>query len=193
MSKYTPVSGIYVILNTKNGKIYIGQASDLKRRWYHHKYDLNHNCHRNSYFQRAWNKYGAKSFHFKILEYCPIELLDDREQHFLDIYIPKGICYNIAKDVVTPGRGVIASDETRRKMSLARMGEKNGHFGKHHTEEAKQKISIGKSNPSAETRKKMSDARKRRPFPSEETRRKLSEAGKKSHISRNAKKESSTE
>lgn len=35
------------------------------------------------------------------------------------------------------------SEATRRKMSIAHKGERNGMFGKHHTPEAKGRIRIG--------------------------------------------------
>lgn len=122
-SKYTSQSGIYVISNTKNGKIYIGQAQSFKARWQRHKDTLRLNNHRNIHLQRAWNKYGAKAFKFQILEYCPIEQLNEREQHYLDIYIPRGICYNIAIDA-SSSRGIKRSEETLEKMRRVSTGRK---------------------------------------------------------------------
>lgn len=116
------VSGIYVITNIKNGKIYIGQAQKIKKRWDAHKSMLVNSKHPNKYLQNAWNKYGEKSFKFRVLEYCPIELLDEREQHYLDIYMPKGICYNISIDAISGMRGRKASDGTRSKIRSVRTG-----------------------------------------------------------------------
>jgi group I intron endonuclease len=158
-------SGIYIILNIKSRKVYIGQAQDLRYRWRKHKERLKRGNHPNPHLQSAWNKYGAKTFKFQVLEYCPIDKLDEREQHFLDIYIPKGICYNIASDAVSPMRGRIMSAETRRRVSEAHKGNK---------------YCLGKK-PSEETRRKLSEAMKRRPPPepiSEETRYRLSESHK---------------
>ena len=61
------------------------------------------------------------------------------------------------------------SEETRRKMSEAKNGEKNQFFGKHHTLESRHKMSVAKKgnknhlgkHHSEETRRKMSEARKR--------------------------------
>lgn len=158
MSKYTPQSGIYIIKNVKSGKVYIGQAQHIRVRWVTHKRKLANNKHDNSHLQRAWNKHGASVFKFQILEYCPIEQLDEREQHYLDIYMPKGICYNIAIAVDSPTRG--------RKL----------------TNEHKQKISNANKNPSAETRARISNANKGKVSPNRgvpltaETKRKLSES-----------------
>ena len=58
-------------------------------------------------------------------------------------------------------KGHLVSEETRRKMSEAQLGEKNHMYGKHNSEEARRKISIANSNPSAEIRAKISAASKR--------------------------------
>jgi excinuclease UvrABC nuclease subunit len=34
------ITGIYQILNTVDGKIYIGKARDIKCRWRNHRYQL---------------------------------------------------------------------------------------------------------------------------------------------------------
>jgi len=36
-------TGIYKILNKINGKVYIGSATDIAKRWRDHKWHLNHN------------------------------------------------------------------------------------------------------------------------------------------------------
>lgn len=203
MANHTLNSCIYVILNIKNGHIYIGQAQDLRRRWDYHRRQLRGGYHDNDHLQKAWNKYGAKSFKFKILEYCSIDKLDEREQHFLDVYMDKGICYNIARDAKAPMRGRTLSEETRRKLSIANTGRPSAMKGKKHTEETRRKMSEAhkgkirseehcqnlsiakKGKPkSAEHRRKLSEANVGKISPrkgqkaSEETRRKISEAKK---------------
>lgn len=89
---------IYQIKNLVNGKIYIGSTKDYEKRWAQHCAALNHNKHYNIYIQRAWNKYGADSFEFSVLE----EVSDDKqyeiEQKFLNKLIPFGENgYNIAQ------------------------------------------------------------------------------------------------
>jgi len=39
------------------------------------------------------------------------------------------------------GVHLMVSDETRKKLSIANSGENNGFYGRHHTEEAKQRMS----------------------------------------------------
>ena len=60
---------IYKIINTTNGKVYVGQT--LKRgnlRFNNHRYDLNHNKHHSEHLQRAWNKYGEENFKVELIE-----------------------------------------------------------------------------------------------------------------------------
>jgi len=203
LANHTLNSCIYVILNTKNGHIYIGQAQDLRRRWDCHKRQLKGGYHDNDHLQKAWNKYGARSFKFKVLEYCSIDQLDIREQHFLDIYMAKGICYNISKDARAPMRGRSLSVDARKKLRIANKGRSPAMKGKKHTEETRRKMSVSASGKvrspehcqnlsnakkgkpkSAEHRRKLSEANMGKPSPrkgqkaSEETRRKISEAKK---------------
>jgi group I intron endonuclease len=114
----TSVSGIYVILHKKSGMIYIGQAQNIRKRWKDHRAGLNTNHHHNSHLQSAWNKYGASAFQFKILERCSVDRLDEREQHYLNIHMPKKTCYNVSTLVGTT-RGISPSAETRMKLSAA--------------------------------------------------------------------------
>jgi group I intron endonuclease len=152
-------SGIYVIQNIKNGKVYIGSAKNIRLRWNEHRYDLNANQHGNRHLQSAWNKYGAEAFRFKKLEYCTVDQLIKREQHYLDTHMPTGICYNTAKNAVSPMLGRSHSEETKRKISAAHQGKQ----GTPHTEEARHKISVGHKGKafSEEHRRKMSEAGKR--------------------------------
>lgn len=77
-------SGIYQILCIPTGKIYIGSAVDLRRRWADHRKTLRRSSHRNSYLQHAWDKYGEDAFFFSVLEFVPTERLLIAEQHWID-------------------------------------------------------------------------------------------------------------
>lgn len=149
------VSGIYVILHKKSGKIYLGQSQNIHKRWGEHRRDLIRNAHHNPRLQNAWNKYGAKEFKFQILEYCSVDQLNEREQHYLDIYKRKDICYNIADFADSPFRGKKHSPSARQKLS---------------------DINTGKTHSDV-SRQKMSDWRKGRPK-SEDHRRKIGAAHK---------------
>lgn len=87
-------SGIYIIHNAKTGGIYVGQSQDIKGRWKQHTHDLKKGKHPNKVLQAAWDKCGAKHFSFKVLEYCAVDQLNDRERHFINIYLRNSECYN---------------------------------------------------------------------------------------------------
>lgn len=90
-------SGIYAIENTVTGMIYVGSAGDIFRRWMAHTSSLRLNKHINPKLQAAWNEYGADAFVVNALEFCEYEKLAEREQHYLDTYMPLGFTYNIAR------------------------------------------------------------------------------------------------
>ncbi len=81
------LGGIYSITNKINGKRYIGSSINFMKRWSSHRMDLSRNEHRNSYLQNAWNKYGAVSFSFDIVEEVKDSYkLLEREQYWIDFY-----------------------------------------------------------------------------------------------------------
>lgn len=76
--------GIYTITCKDDNKVYVGQSQNIKRRFNMHKSHLRHQKHRNSYLQRAWNKYGENSFVFEVKEICPIEELNAKEKIWIN-------------------------------------------------------------------------------------------------------------
>jgi len=110
-------SGIYIITNTCNGKVYIGSAVDLDKRWRVHLHCLRKGVHWNISLQRSWNKNGESSFEFTVVEYCTKEMLLKREQHWLNLY-EDGDLYNI-NPTAGSNLGRKWSSESRAKMSKA--------------------------------------------------------------------------
>ena len=98
-----------------NGKVYIGQAVNIERRWNEHISELNENKHNNTHLQRAWNKYGSNNFIFSIVEKCSEEELNDREIHYIAQYKTHNPKYGYNKTY--GGDGLKATDEIRAKMS----------------------------------------------------------------------------
>ena len=50
------ISGIYMISNRINNKVYIGKSIDiLNKRWPQHKNSLNNNTHINTYISNKYN------------------------------------------------------------------------------------------------------------------------------------------
>lgn len=75
--------GIYKITNNINGKVYIGQSIDIKRRWRSHKKDFENIDNK---FYRAIRKYGLENFFFEIVEEVPVNELDERESYWIRFY-----------------------------------------------------------------------------------------------------------
>lgn len=83
--------GIYKIENNLNHKIYIGQSTNIERRWREHC-----NPSTNSVISDAIKKYGKDNVSFCVLEECSQNLLDEREEFYIKKYnciSPNG--YNI--------------------------------------------------------------------------------------------------
>lgn len=78
-------TGVYLIKNMVNGKVYVGSSScSLRDRLKDHRSSLASGRSHNRHLQAAWLKYGALSFRFVILERCsPVKCLE-REQWWMD-------------------------------------------------------------------------------------------------------------
>lgn len=159
--------GIYQITHKDSGRRYVGQAKNIKRRWREHTRSLENGRHTSSYLQRAWDKYGAGSFAFSVIEICQIEALDEREQLQLD----QGADFNVLKFARSP-LGVKRSQETKDRISRALKGKPKSVA--HRASLAK--AGMGKVQ-TLESRTKKSEAAKGRPH-STEHRAKLTAANK---------------
>lgn len=82
------ICGIYKIENLINGKVYIGQSSDIKKRWYSHKRDSSIETSKNYNYPlyKAFRKYGVDNFKFEIIEECLKEELNDKEIYYIQLY-----------------------------------------------------------------------------------------------------------
>jgi len=113
------MKGVYCILNTLNGKIYIGSTLDsFGSRWKSHKGKLNRQVHPNTHLQAAWNKHGSAAFVFDVLYESEIDAeIVEKEQFFLDIFFGP-ICYNI-RAVAKSNKGYKIKDTSRIKTANA--------------------------------------------------------------------------
>jgi group I intron endonuclease len=76
--------GVYGIRKVATNKFYVGGSVDIKRRWATHKKELTSKVHAGTKLLRAWNKYGADSWEWVVLEECSAALLLQREQYWID-------------------------------------------------------------------------------------------------------------
>jgi group I intron endonuclease len=77
-------SGIYLILNLKNLKWYVGSTNNFLNRWRNHRNGLKKFSHENDKLQKSWCRHGADSFAFIVAEYVELERLKEVEQMYLD-------------------------------------------------------------------------------------------------------------
>lgn len=92
------ISGIYKITNNINGKSYIGQSIDIKKRWREHK-SASFNKNSKDYdmvIHRAIRKYGKENFSFEILEECNKEELNKKEIEWIEKYDSTNKGYNVS-------------------------------------------------------------------------------------------------
>ena len=159
--------GIYGLRNKLNNKWYVGQSIDIIKRW--EGYDTMH-CKSQRKLYNALVKYGVGAFDKIILEQCPSDQLNDREDYWVveKDSIENG--YNIRSGGGSRGRH---STETRRLMSIAATGRKKSashvanlpqnRKGYKQSPEliARRSVALQGITRSAETRKRMSEAQRK--------------------------------
>lgn len=132
------------IINDKGvEKSYIGQTTDRPtKRW--RKDGSGYFRNDNKKFSNAIKKYGWNNFSHEIIG---IVESDTKEQLIRDLdewekyYIEKYDSFYNGYNSTTGGGNGLRSEETKRKISEARKGEKHPFYGKHHTDETKRKLS----------------------------------------------------
>lgn len=157
-------SGIYVIRNIIDGKMYVGSAVNLRRRRNAHIGLLRTGKHHNVHLQRAWVKHGEGTFEWIILERCTEGVLIEREQWWLTYYAESYGWTNLYNLCPVAGSrlGVRHSLETRVRMSKVKSVDSLSPETRTNISKAKlgHKVSL-------ETRDKISTALKGRSLPPE--------------------------
>ena len=85
-------TGIFVIRNLANGKIFVGKSENLDGIFNRIQFQLKANCHTQKDLQSDWNEFGEENFEFEILEELELrEGLDvKKELEFLeDLWLEK--------------------------------------------------------------------------------------------------------
>jgi group I intron endonuclease len=193
---------IYKIVNTVNGKFYVGSTTNTRERFRTHRNRLRRNRHHAPHLQAAWNKYGEAAFVFHVVEDVPAGAsLQAAEDVWLSEHVGKPYCYNAGLRSGAPWRGGAKEDHPsfgRPKTDSEREAisktlkdfyaedvTNHPRFGKTHSEETKERIRQAKlANPttawlgkerSEETKAKISAAQAGKP---KAAGRKVSEEGR---------------
>lgn len=123
-----------------NGKVYIGITSraNIKVRWG----NGGNNYKRQKIFYNAIQKYGWENFeHEVIFSDLTCEQANQKEIELIAIY--KSNQREYGYNVTNGGGGVAGfhhTDEMKKHISQALIGEKHPLYGKHHTEQTRRKI-----------------------------------------------------
>lgn len=122
------ICGIYKITNRVNGKAYIGQSKDIKRRWLEHR-KVKDGYDRHSYpLYFAIDKYGIDNFEFEIIERCGVDELNNREIYWIDkcdtlVEGMGGNGYNLTKGGQLCNTHVGSMDQGKRVYQYKLTGE----------------------------------------------------------------------
>jgi group I intron endonuclease len=128
---------IYLLKNTVNDKLYVGQTwVPLKERWNNGYGYLGSNK-----VNAAILKYGKDKFYYEVLTVCSTqEIADYWEVYFIKVFDSVKGGYNIAEGGKSVMLGRKHSDESKAKMSQSHKGN-TAHLGKQHSAETKKKLS----------------------------------------------------
>lgn len=184
-----PIIGVYKISNVLSDRYYIGYSKNINRRFCVHRCKLKNSCHDNIFLQRAYNLDGEDKFIYEIIHRCNTEkeAKEIELQYLTDLSIRDKL-YNLnynnsggdlltnhpdkesIKDKIlkTCAETISKMSSEERKQKYGNIGERNGMYGKTHTEEARKIFSeVHKGNTYCKGKKA-----------SEETRQKISEIAK---------------
>ena len=175
---------IYKCTCLTNNKFYIGKTvKKLEDRKRQHIVDSKRYRLRHIILYRAFKKYGLENFKWDVLCVCPEDHLNKVEISYIKQFKslkPNG--YNMTTGGDGRPKGYKVSEETRRKIGLSKIGNKNT-FGRKHTEESKKKMSEAQKGKifTEEHKRNLKKARKGIVF-SEEHRKNLGISGRKNYI-----------
>ena len=145
------MTGVYRIRRKESDDCYVGSAQNVAHRWNRHRSDLRRGISGCRHLQSAWHLYGESSFEFCILELCPVNILLEREQWYLDNTKPT---YNIALVAGAPMRGRTHSEENKKRFAK-RMTGNQYLLGHKHSASTKKKMSDSHRNYSPEALERM--------------------------------------
>jgi group I intron endonuclease len=145
------MSVIYEFVNNINGKNYIGQSVDYKKRIRDHKFNYNKGI-KNTLFYNALKKYGWENFSINIIEDCSDELLNEKEIYWIK---EKKSLFPTGYNILEGGNQARHTDISKQKLSEGRKGMK---FSESHIENLR-KSHLGYVMPE-EQKKKISESNK---------------------------------
>jgi len=123
-------TGIYIIKNLINKKVYVGSSINLNNRNYKHFWMLNKNIHDNFHLQQSFNKYGKSNFSFEICEICNATELINKENYYINEYKSNIMEFGYNLATVNEFRRNCYNEEVKIKLSKYNL-QKNKNFLKY--------------------------------------------------------------
>lgn len=122
------MTGIYIIKNTINNLVYIGQAYNIERRWKVHYAIGKKDCSTkyveyNNQIHTAMRKLGRENFYLEVLEECEKEKLNEREKYWIKYYNSYKNGYN-----GTEGGDFNSADKSGENNGRALLTEKDVYY-----------------------------------------------------------------
>lgn len=118
--------GIYVIICTVTGEMYVGSSVDVRRRWRQHRNRLRKGTSTSPRLQSAWTTY-PDHFSFALLQECLEEKLHSMEQQWFDRLAPT---LNVEGRAGTSlGRRLTPEQREKLKRRPQSQARKHEYFG----------------------------------------------------------------
>lgn len=149
------MKGIYKI-TSPSGRIYIGQSTNIKTRFYNYRKSIS--CQKQRALYSSFMKYGIHAHRFEVIHELPMDVIAETltgyEQFCIDQYREAGCemmnlkeagphgghCEETRRKISIGHKGKPKSKEAVAKQSLSMKGRPSYMKGRTHTEEAKLKI-----------------------------------------------------
>jgi len=147
-----PAAGVYLLLNTRNGKAYVGSTRNLRTRRAEHLRKLRRGEHHSAKLQNAWRKHGAEAFEFKVLAVVEPGRLLATEQHWIEHYDAARSGYNVMPKAGSAA-GHRLSAAAKARMSVARKGRPLTLEHRQAIARARQGVPTGAQKPAAVARR----------------------------------------
>lgn len=149
-------SGVYIITNVNNKKVYVGESTNLESRIIEHLRKLLSKRHVNEHLQNSVNLHGVESFQFDVLEFCD-SIDTKKKEHYWATYLhalDKTKGYNIKP--TDPNKINLRSKETSIKIyeTKKKRAKERGYWHSKESIEARKKTRKGYTH-SKETKEKI--------------------------------------
>jgi len=112
-------SGVYIIKNLIDDKVYIGSSLDLYSRMNIHKNKLKRFKHENQKLNNFCITYGFDKLIFEMLELCDKNIILEREQFYMDLYKSYNTGFNISKTSSYPYKDLTEEEIKERRKNFA--------------------------------------------------------------------------